>query len=74
MAIETYKLASGAVRYRATTYTENPTWIRENLLDFLSACEKENNIMAPPLPTPRLHWHQSRRIDCIKMVRLQQHA
>ena len=48
MAIETYKLASGAVRYRATTYTENPTWIRENLLDFLSACEKETNIRAPP--------------------------
>lgn len=47
MAIETYKLASGAVRYRATTYTENHTWIRENLLDFLSACEKENNIMTP---------------------------
>lgn len=68
MAIETYKLANGAVRYRATTYIENHTWIRENLLDFFSACEKENNIMAAPLPTPRFFQYQSRRIESNKMV------
>lgn len=32
MAIETYKLASSAVRYRATAYIENHTWTRENNL------------------------------------------
>lgn len=66
MAIETCKLASGAVRYRATAYIEKLYLVKRKPFRFPLSLRKKQYDDLTPLPTPRLFRYQRRGISSIK--------